>query len=271
MSMSRKNAPVLKSTKDYSIFEMHETNRPIHERPELEESMRKFGFLQCFPLACYKKPNEKIKIFSGHHRFVYAQRLKLPIWYIVIETPIDPRWLEFPGILWSHKDHVHSRANEGNQNYISLLEFHRKHHLPIGVASSLLGGEGGGSHNQQRKIRTGEFQARPTKHAAIVTKITDSCIEAGIFNHITAAFAIAVSSAVRIPEFNADEFIRKIRLYPKNITIRGSKEANLQEIEELYNYGVPVKKRIPIALRARQVGSERKKKFGKEEVEKIPE
>ena len=100
------------------------------------------------------------------------------------------------------------------------------------------------------------------KHAEQVVAITDHCLTCGINFATTKAFVGAVSMVLRVPEFDVERFKRCVSLYSANIHQRRSSSECLDEIDALYNYALKAK-RIPLAFKAREIGRERQKTFGK--------
>jgi hypothetical protein len=256
------SGPKLQVTKDYDLFELHDLNRLFHKDKRLESSMKKHGFMPSSPLQCVKNGNGKLKIVRGHHRFDYARQLGLPVWYIIDETNQDIYDLESTKSQWSTRDFVDARAKGGDEHCLKLLDFMKKHALPVGAAASLVGGESAGSHNKISQIKPGTFRIGDLKHANQVVRITDRCRELKIVFSTSTAFVSAVSFALRIPEFNIDLFIHRLDLNGTQMRKRGKVDEYLEEIEALYNYGAH-KTRLPIAFRAREVARERAATFGK--------
>ena len=162
---------------------------------------------------------------------------------------------------WSVLDFATARAHAGDHHCERLLDFQRKHHLTIGAAAALLGGEGGGSNNKINYLRTGTFEVGDMKHALQVVRVTDRCRELKIPFATSRAFVAAISSAIRVSEFDLDVFIHRLDLHGAQMKKRSTAGDYLEEIEALYNYGAH-KLRRPIAFRAREVSRARQLSFG---------
>jgi hypothetical protein len=258
--------PELKVTTDYSIFEMHPCNRPLSEKPELEDSMRRHGFIPSSAIHVSPNGGGKFRVIRGHHRLHYAKRIKLPVYYIVDDSRVDIFDLEGDTTgTWSMKDFVAARSASGDKECSRLKAFREKHNLPIGVAASLVAGESAGSHNAQRQVKQGKFKAGDQAHAENVVKVTDELRTMGVDFAVSGLFVQAISRALRVPEFDVDLFLSKVRLYPMNLHRRTTTGEYLEEMESLYNYGAKTaKSRIPLAFRAKEVGLKRQRTFGKQ-------
>ena len=255
--------PKLQVTKDYSVFELHECNRPLHEKPDLAKSMAEHGFMPSSPLQCVHSANGKLKVIRGHHRLHYAKRLKIPVWYIIDDSVTDIFALEGGYQQWSVKDFAEARAKAGDKDCKALLEFTKQHELTIGSAASLLGGESAGSGNKSRGIKAGSFRVvADQSHAKAVVAITDRCRLKGILFATASAFVTAISLSLRVPEFDDKTFAHRVELYAANLRKRGTVTEYLEEIDALYNYAAKGK-RIPLAFRAREVARTRHETFGK--------
>lgn len=243
---------------------MHQFNRPLHEDSVLLMSMKTNGFLPQWPISCERNGGGKLKIIAGHHRFAYAKQLGLPVWYVVADTHVDICDIEGGRrSAWSIRDHIVARAKAGQSDYQLILDFAEEHHLPLGLAVSMVGGESGDSGNKVKQIATGRFHAGDMTHAYAVVDVTDRCREIGIPFATHAAFVNAVSSSLRVPEFDVRQFLHRVSLYPGHMTKRGTVREYLEEIEALYNYTTKPDRRLPLAFRAREVGRIRQKSFGK--------
>jgi hypothetical protein len=77
-------------TYDYSLFERDVRNRQtdLKAHPKLGASMKKYGFLDCCPIVVWRRVDVEngFIILDGQHRFEFAVELKLPVWYLEVET-----------------------------------------------------------------------------------------------------------------------------------------------------------------------------------------
>ena len=229
--------PKLQVTRDYDLFEPHLLNRPSERDTVLEQSMKEHGFMPSSPIQVIQNSNGKLKIVKGHKRYKNAKRLGLNIWYVVDDTNTDIFDLEAGKSQWSLSDFVKARANSGDEDCIKLLNFWKNHYLPLGAAAALVGGESAGSGNKKAQIRIGKFHVGDLRHANEVVKITDRCRELNIPFATASAFVIAISSVLRVPEFNINVFIHRIDLNGSQMRKRGTIKEYLEEIDALYNYG----------------------------------
>jgi hypothetical protein len=251
----------LQKTTNYGLFELHDCNRPKTEDKMLLESMKRYGFMPSGAIHVRKVGN-KLKIIRGHHRFFYAQRLGLPIYYIIDDTDADIFYLEgsFHPV-WDGDDFVYARSHSGDKDCTKLKLFQQEHHLHLGAAASLVGGQSAGSGNKTKQVKNGTFTVGDMTHANQVVRVTDLCRELGIVFATSSGFVKAVSAALRIPEFSLEGFIAKIRLYPRMMNRRSTGKEFLEEIESIYNYAAKGK-RMPVSFRAQEVARQRAVTFG---------
>lgn len=254
----------LQVTKDYSIFELHPLNRDLTDRPVLLASMKEHGFMPSSPIQCVRNGNGKLKVIRGHHRLDYAKRLRLPVWYVVDASNTDIYDLEADSAQrWTIRDFLVSRARAGDEHCARVLAFQKKHHLTQGAAVSLLGGEGAGSANGQLKVKKGTFRIAPDlKHAMAVVDVTDHFLSCGVTFATRSSFVIAVSMALRVPEYDPNVLKHRISKFPDLVQKRTNIEGYLDELEALYNYAAKAK-RLSLKFRAREVGRERQASFGR--------
>jgi len=246
---------------DYDRFEYHDYNRPEHKDNQLQESMKAVGFMPSSPIQCIRNGENKLKVIRGHHRFAMAKRLKIPFCYVVDESNTDIYSLEGSGKQdWNLADFAYSRAKAGDDNCEKLIWFREKHGLTWGSAASLVGG-GTGENNKLRAIKKGTFKVGELKTASKVVAITDACRDSGVPFATNGAFVMAITYCLFVPEFDADYFLHKVKLFGANLRKRGRVDEYLEEIEALYNYGTK-KRQIPLAFMAKAQARDRASTFG---------
>lgn len=255
--------PELKVTKDYTLFELHELNRPLHGRTDLFNSMKEHGWMPSQPMQVIRNGNGRLKVIRGHNRLDNAKRLGIPVWYVIDDSVLDIHKLEgCGGAQWTKMDFVISRAASGDKDAQAVLDFAREHHLSLGPAASLLGGEAAGSGNKLVQLAAGTFRAaKDQSHAKAVVAITDRCRELGVAFASSTAFVSAISMMLHVPEFDKAVFIHRVTLNKARLERRSTADRFLDEIEALYNY--TAKKPLPLAFLAREAAKARRLTFGR--------
>ena len=252
------NAPKLQCTKNYGLFDEHEFNRPIHEDKILLESLMTRGFMPSNPIQVIKNGNGKLKIVRGHHRFNYARRLGLTVFYVVDDSATDPYEMEMSSKQrWSLVDFLHSRAASGDTECQYVLNFMEIHNLSAGAAVSILAGEAGGGGNYASAVKRGTYRVRDLAGAEAIVAVTDACRDVGVSFASSAAFVQAMAMVMRLEQFDPDLFVHKVRQNPSRASKRPSRFEYLDEIEALYNYGTRTDLRVPLAFLAKQAAHKR--------------
>ena len=254
--------PKRQVTRDYSAFEMHELNRPLHEDARLLASMEKVGFMPSSPIQVIRNGNGKFKVVRGHHRLSYAKRLALPVWFVEDKSKTDIFDLEGGRQAWSATDFLNARASSGNADCARVIDFQKRHGLTLGAAASLMGGQSAGSGNHVRAIKDGTFRcAKDLDHASDVVAVTDWCKACGVDFATSSAFVAAVSMCCRVPEFSVDVFKHRVKLHGAMMRRRSTREQYLDEIDALYNYAAK-STRVPLSFKAKEVSRARRENFG---------
>lgn len=249
--------PELKSTRDYTLFEFHEFNRPLHDDPVLFASMKKHGWMPSSPAQVVSNGNGRFKIVRGHHRLDIAKRLKLAVWYVVDETNIDPWALEGGRSKWTGGDFAVARASAGDKDVQAVLDFKRKHGVEIGIAASLLGGEAAGSGNKLQMIKAGTFRlSSDLSHAKKVASLVDRLRDLHVEFAAQSTFVSALSMMAYLTEFDPAVFCHKVAQNKDRLERRGSTDRYLDEIENLYNFAA--RKATPLAFLAREASKKRR-------------
>jgi hypothetical protein len=254
------NEAKLAKTLDYGAFEVHEFNRNLHGDKKLFNSMKKNGFLPSCAIHVKRNGKGKLKIIRGHNRFAVARQLKLPIWYILDDSDVEIFDMEAScKQTWSIEDFVVGRARSGDKHCQAVLDFRDKHHIPTGVAISLVGGESAGSGNKRDRVKDGTFVCGDMKHANDVAKIIDACRKNGLEFATSKAFLTAVSLAIKTPCVDYNTLLSKIEKHSHTISRRSRTDDYLEELEMLYNYAS--RKRVALQFEAKESAALRSASF----------
>ena len=258
--MAKKASSIFFYTEDLSIFELHEHNRNLHSLNEIIASMRERGFMPSRAIQVIPSSPGKFKIVSGHHRFASAKQLGIGVWYAVDDSSTDI--VETTRQDWTIEDRVVMRSKNNEKDYVALLDFSKKHKINIGASASLLFGQSAMSHNVQAMIKKGSFSIRDAEYANKVAEITDYMREIGIKNATSSPMVNAISSVLRVEEFNPEQFKSKAkRVGHEFITGSPTREGCLEQIERVYNY--QSKDKIPLKFLTENVMRKRNVTFGR--------
>lgn len=249
------SVPKLMHTKNYDLFDLHENNRERKEDRQLLESMKEYGFLHSSPIHVAHNGSNKFRVLRGHHRLECARRLKLPVYFIIDDTPIPLAKLETPHQSWNARDFAYSWASRGDADCAAILKFQDDHHLSFVMSAALVAGGTVIGSGQTRRIRAGTFKKGDMKLANEVGRIVDRCREFGIPFATERAFVSAIALCLYVPDFNPATFLHKAETMPASLRKRGRLEEYLEEIQAFYNYAS--RKPIALALEARRLAKER--------------
>lgn len=125
-------------TTEYFKFKLFPTNRPVKEGKvkKLKESISEFGFIEGRKILI----TDDFHIIDGQHRFTACAELKLPIYYEIDRSGVDP--LKLMVALnrtqddWKLENYLHLYAVKGITFHQTILEFNEKYKL--GIYSSLV-------------------------------------------------------------------------------------------------------------------------------------
>lgn len=227
----------IKHTKNYKLFERTTDNRPCDpaKRRPLMESMKKYGWIPSFPAVCRVKGNGKIEIEDGQHRIAIAETLGIEIWYVLEEVQFDVAIVNSGQRPWVLNDYARRYADQGSSDYREAIEFREKNKLPIGMAFALLGGTTSFC-NVENSFRSGSFRIKDRKWAEDVAAIYGPFVEASRSVR-NARFLEACMAVCRIPGFDRDRLLRGLARCRDKLTAYSNRDAYLQMIEEVYNFG----------------------------------
>lgn len=254
------NKPTLRCTKDYDMFEPHALNRDLHNRKNLTESMREYGFDPGFPIRCVRNGNGLLKITSGHNRFHTARELGLSVWFVVSPQDMPLFDAEASGKSWSVKDYTIARSREGDPAAIAAKTYHDRTGIPIGICISLVGGESGGSGNKQQQMKRGTFKVGDTNHAEVVEYVVLELLENGVDFANQSLFVNAISKCLRLSSFDVQEFLHKARTHSHLFVRQRNLDNYLDMIQLVYNRQRKKDQLVPLAFMAKKAAMQRKLK-----------
>lgn len=234
------------TSKDYTKFHFDGTNRPIRSNPRLRKSMKVHGWLDAYPAHVVKNGAGYI-IKDGQHRFLEAEKLGLPVKFVVCNDGADIAVINDTQRPWLISDHVHSRAAGGDPHYQYLLQFSKSHDLPVGISASVLCGTDV-KNGMGRAIRSGRFEVKCSEHAERVALVVNAARK-----HVRWAshhlFIDAIRRCFGVKGFDANRLVKKINAHPGMLITQANLDGFLKLIEDIYNRNSQDKLSIVFAVK----------------------
>jgi hypothetical protein len=219
--------PKIETTKEYAKFKLMTGNRPIdyNHVKRLKRSMQEDP--QLFPSNPIQV-NENGYIIDGQHRRQAAQELDIPVYYIVNKgsTLDETRVLNVTQRRWTLIDFAESFAASERKDYRTYLAGGQKHQLDV-------------------DFRRGEFTIPNEQEADWAIMRLQEVIDK-THAHINAPMAHALRAMFLNEDFDYELFMEKLghegarelfRIAPSN-------RACLRSIEDAYNFGNKIQKRL---------------------------
>lgn len=222
-------------SKNYAIFELHEFNRDVKKTKYLEESMKTHGWISAYPMHVIRNGKNKLKIKAGHHRFVTAKKLNIPVKYVVCDDDISIHELEKSTTNWSKYDYLISHIRSGKDEYVPILSYYEQTGISLNACIAMLAGEGAGSHNKVKEFKDGSYKLGDVTHANIVKNIVLHCKKHGVKWAHHYLFVNALSRMIYVEEFNPSFFMKKAKAFKKNFEKQKDVKGYLELIERIYN------------------------------------
>ena len=245
-------------TAEYDKFELLPFNRKVGKIKILEQSMRKYGYLDAYPLHVVKSNNGKMRIKAGHHRFTVARKLGIPIKYVppFDDGNISIYELEKATNPWSLKDYLTANIQEGHAPYAVIKQYHLRTGISLLCCIALLGGESAGSHNKIDGFKAGTFQLGDPQNATLVETIInflkDKCDLMWASN---SRLVIAVSRVCWVKEFEPKRFMQKAKDHRYLFEKQPSVEGYTNLIESIYNR--QSQNKLPLSFLADEMAKKR--------------
>lgn len=245
----------IRETTVYDHFKYSPDQRDIkvsHVK-DIMESMGVWGFLPSKPLQVYQE-GKKFVIVDGHHRFVAAKNLQIPILFVVEAKSHLESIGSVNGVQrkWVLANFVNMYAKRGLADYKELLEYFNLG-IPFSTAASFLSGYSsqGSSKNgnkSNKSIINGTFKVLyRDKIEMIASFLRENGRQNTAYN--SRNFISAFELLTRVPEFEFSKLAGKLVNNPKTLTKTATTDQMLDQIEEIYNYHQAIK--IPLAFMAR--------------------
>tara|TARA_R110001632_G_scaffold21329_1_gene62572 strand:+ start:797 stop:1585 length:789 start_codon:yes stop_codon:yes gene_type:complete len=262
MKTTQMKTPQIQVTNDYSLFTPNPLQRKFEESkvPPLAEKMKKNGFQPSMAISVYLHRG-KLIINTGHHRLAAAELLGIPIFYIIESRWTDEQMIDEGTTVqpWQLLAVVQLFARKGKRDYQSLLNYADKG-IPLGMAASMLIGNGAASNNTKKKVVAGTFRILDTKQADVFIDIFEEFSERQPTVK-SRSFITALSKCILTKEFDLHTFKRRLRENPTMLGKTSNAEQMLKLLEDIYNFRA--NKKIPLAFMATAQSAKRGEQFGK--------
>ncbi len=253
-------SPKIQWTSDYGRFDVHVCNRPERHRRDLLESMKDNGFIADEAITCVPNGGTRLQIRKGHHRFICARKLGIPLAFKIVDPNIDFARLERTQKPYSSKEWVHTWDSVGIPSYGVLLQYRERYKLPLSISAALIAGCSTSSGLVTNRVKDGTFEATSDmSHAYAVGAITDVCANLGFPFARKTNFVQAVSLALMVLGVTSERLRKKIQKYPGRMKTCYSANEYLELLEFIYNHHANAKTVVSIKFEARKLAGQRSK------------
>ena len=236
-------------TKDYSIFKRLVGNRDIPEIriSKIVESIQTIGWVHN-PIIV----NEKMEVIDGQGRLTALQRLKMPVEYIIAEGAGNKEciYMNMNMVNWKLPDFIKSYAEQGNENYqrlLTLMERYANGNLDIiSTAVYRL------SKSKHRDIKKGTLQLTEEQYKAAIPRLEyiKPILEEIDDKKLPGSIVMLMQTLIYYydyPEVDRDRLKYSVEKYIYNATPWVLNTDCEREVENCYNYGLGLEKKIFIA------------------------
>ena len=236
-------------TKDYSIFKRLVGNRDIPESriSKIVESIQTIGWVHN-PIIV----NEKMEVIDGQGRLTALQRLKMPVEYIIAEGAGNKEciYMNMNMVNWKLPDFIKSYAEQGNENYqrlLSLMQRYANGNLDI-ISTAVYRV----SRSKHRDIKQGTLQLTEEQYRAAVPRLEyiKPILEEIDDKKLPGSVVMLMQTLVYYydyPEVDKDRLRYSVEKNIYNATPWVLNTDCEKEVENCYNYGLGLDKKIFIA------------------------
>lgn len=236
-------------TKDYSIFRRLVGNRDIPESriSKIVESIQTIGWIHN-PIIV----NEKMEVIDGQGRLTALQRLKMPVEYIVAEGAGNKEciYMNMNMVNWKLPDFIKSYAEQGNENYqrlLGLMEKYANGNLDI-ISTAVYRV----SKSKHRDIKQGILQLTEEQAKAAIPRLEyiKPILEKIDEKKLPGSIVTLMQTLIYYfdyPEVDKERLAYSVEKYIYNATPWVLNTDCEREVENAYNYGLGLEKKIFIA------------------------
>lgn len=152
-NITRSGVNIVYKTDDHDAFQLSKFNRNIILRSEMIEQAKQ-GFLS--PIIV----NENMTVIDGQHRLAASKKVGVPIEYIIKpglneDDIVRMNTVQKP---WSLQNYIESYANQGNEEYIKLLNLINERYSNVTVTANIAVDRTFDSSLAKKQIKNGYFK-----------------------------------------------------------------------------------------------------------------
>lgn len=242
----------IRESKKYDRFEVTSFNRDVKEVRRLKVLMKREGWANAYPMDVRKKENGKLLIVSGHHRFVAAQELGIPVKYVIDNHTMSIHEMEGATRTWSIMDFLVSHIRSGSAPHMAVKDFVDRTGIPLSIAISLMAGKSANTNQHNEVFKNGAYRIGDTSHAELIGDLVLFCKEQGVSFATHSFFVKALSKVSMVDVFSPEQFKKKIKSHGHLFQKRPDIDGFTEELEKIYNIRVSAKDKIPLKFLAEQ-------------------
>ena len=235
-----KEVNTIYKTSNYGIFKPSPDNRQIRKNwvNRLAKSMEERGYYPDAPMVV----NSNMTIREGHHRFLAAQKVGVPVYFFIEDD--NSRGNDFEKMMrlnelmhtWQKGDSLPGLVDRDYDSYVRLQDFIEK--FPdFSLTEQIMFMGNSASDANKLKFTRGLWEhgnvKTANKWASDIMKL-EPYFRNGYNKSLFVRAMIDIFA--KRPEFIFDEFLHKVNLRPGMIHLCGSKDQYKEMIENLYNY-----------------------------------
>ena len=237
------------TTRDYSIFKRLVGNRDIPESriSKIVESIQTIGWVHN-PIIV----NEKMEVIDGQGRLTALQRLGMPVEYIIAEGAGNKEciYMNMNMVNWKLPDFIKSYAEQGNANYqrlLALMEKYANGNLDI-ISTAVYRV----SKSKHRDIKQGTLQLTQEQYDAAIPRLEyiKPLLDTLDANKLPGSLVTLMQTLIYYydyPEVDKERLAYSVEKNIYNATPWVLNTDCEREVENAYNYGMKLEKKIFIA------------------------
>lgn len=227
------------STRDYRLFKRSDDNRvlDLKKHKKLEQSMKHYGFLSCFPIVCSRNGDKHLIVKDGQHRLAIAETLGLPVHYVEVgaSEDFDIAKVNCTSKVWNTKDYALKYAANGHPDYLEGLEFVERYGLPVGVGFAMLAGCAGYGAIRHAFME-GRFKVKDRRWADSVAGVYVPMVDLSrVLDN--SRFLAACMAVCRVADFDGKRLLHSAERCRDKLVAYSTRDAYLLMLEEVYNFG----------------------------------
>jgi hypothetical protein len=237
-------------TTNYDLFHTTIDNRhgDLRGRGPLLESIATHGFMWEYHIICFRDAKGRLIVKDGQNRLLAAIKLNKPVSYVITDRDYDPAELSYTSKPWHPRNFAQRWADKGKTDYRDALIFAENYKIPVSMTFAMLAGYTSFAYVKVDFLK-GTFKIKDLKWATAVADLYRTFADLSKKTRSSYFFS-ACMAVCRVPGVDLKRLVNTAKRRTDEFQTYGNRDGYLDMLDRIYNHGLSVAKKIPLAWQA---------------------